>query len=298
MIPPIASHKTMSELRVFGVADARALLPYPDPNCNKYTRGGLAVIAGSAAYPGAAILAASAAPRAGAGYVRLVTPAAAAQVARQHLISVPVVEADAAAGVFCEQSVESTLDGCAKMRAALMGPGIGRAPETVAFVRSLLLQLDISVVIDADALFALDAGTPLSASAGCYAIITPHEGEAARLLGRKVQDREQDALLLARTLNCVCVLKGPDTLIANPEGTVRCVDIGGPELAKAGTGDVLAGMIGGLLAQGLAPMDASCLGVYLHSIAGQLCAQDLTAISVMPEDLLRYIGPAIRHVEK
>ena len=117
-------------------------------------------------------------------------------------------------------------------------------------------------------------------------------GEAARLLGRKVQDRVADALEIARRYSAIAVLKGPKTLIASPEGTVYENTSAGPELAKAGTGDVLAGIIGALAAQGLGMLDAASLGVHLHSVAGSLAARQMGVNAVLPEDIISNIGPA------
>lgn len=290
-------------IRSFGAREAAKLLPLPDAQGNKYTRGALAVIAGSARYPGAAVLAARAAARAGAGYTTLVTSKTAAQAARFHLVSIPVMEADEKDGALCPAAASEAVQASCKAKALVVGPGIDRLQGVQDFVWNLLEEefvRQIPLVLDADALYAIAQDKErfiALRSGGCTQVLTPHEGEAARLLGEKVEDRHRAARALAKEWCSVVVLKGPQTLVASPEGEIATVENAGPELAKAGTGDVLAGMIGAFAAQGLDLMDAACLGVYLHGRAGLLAAKKMSPVSVMPEDLLEYIGYAICSLE-
>lgn len=278
---------------VMSARDYAALVPYPALDANKYSRGTVAVIGGSGAYPGAPIMAAEAASRCGAGYVRLVTTRDAAATARTHLLSIPVSACEQGLyGTLCEPSLSQVREDIAKSRVLLVGPGMGVNDDTRRFMQGL--SQDRPMVLDADAL-NLIAQDPALLAKGAQAprILTPHEGEAARLLGRKVEDRREDALTLAQRFEATVVLKGPRTLVAAPSGALREVSEGGPELAKAGTGDVLGGMIAGFLSQGLDAFDAASLGVFVHGRAGKLAARELSVQAVMPEDIINSIGSAL-----
>lgn len=273
--------------------DYAAMIPMPAPDANKYSRGTVGVVGGSADYPGAPIMAAQAAAQCGAGYVRLVTTRDAAVSARSHLLSIPVSACEQGTlGTLCEPSLEQAREDLSKSQVILMGPGMGANSDTLRFMRGL--AQDRPMVFDADAL-NLIAQSPdlLELPARHPRILTPHEGEAARLLGRAVENRHEDALLLAQTFEAVVVLKGPGTLIAAPSGELREVREGGPELAKAGTGDVLGGMIAGFLCQGLDAFDAASLGVFVHACVGQVTSREISVQAVMPEDIINNIGPVL-----
>ncbi len=290
----------------FGAQDAARVMPVSAKDANKYTRGKLVVVGGSAQYPAAPVMSALAAGRTGAGYTALCVPQSAASVAREHLLSVtvePMNEQDGSLSASCVPVLEQSL---AKARAFVMGPGLGRSAAAEQFTRAFVAcdaVRAIPGVFDADALAHIAAwGSGFADARGKGAastVLTPHAGEAARLLGqcRRVQDPVHCALELAAKYQSVVCLKGPDTVVADAHGKVRVVTIGGPELAKAGTGDVLAGVVGALLAQGTDAFDAACLGAWLHAKAGALAACKLGVCSVMPEDLPHYIACAIRSLE-
>lgn len=284
--------------------ECAALLPELARDANKYSRGMLAVVGGSASYPAAPVMAAKAGMRAGAGYVRLIAPERAAVAAQAHLLSIPVNPCTQAAdGGFSPEAAGQAVEAAAKARALAIGCGLGRGPGAVAFYERLLQQLAQGgdarpVLFDADALSILAEHPGLfSLRSGCDDVLTPHEGEAARLLGRKVVEREDDARALARRFRCTVVLKGPRTLIAGPDGRLSRCDEGGPELAKAGTGDVLSGIVAALMAQGLSAYDAACAGVFVHGRAGRMAAERMGARSVMAEDIIEAIGKAFESVE-
>lgn len=277
--------------------DIRALVPYPTRDANKYTRGTVGVVGGSASYPGAPILASRAAARCGAGYVRLVTTRDAAICARAHLVSIPVSACEQGIeGTLCEASLVRARDDLAKSKVILIGPGMGTSDDARRFMASF--EQDRPMVFDADALNLIaSCHGLLDTPARHPRILTPHEGEAARLLGRKVENRNEDALQLARDYEATVVLKGPQTLVATPVGDLRVVAEGGPELAKAGTGDVLAGMIAAFFAQGLDALDAATLAVFVHGRAGRLAARELSVHAVMPEDIICKIGHVLLGLE-
>lgn len=295
----------MAGVKPFGLADAAHVMPVAARDANKYTRGKLVVLGGCAAYPAAPVMSALAAQRCGAGYTALALPESAAAVARGHVLSVTVDALPDEAGSLCATSAAKAQAALAKASAFVAGPGMGRADAAGEFLSAFLgceAARSCAGVLDADALFlvACDRKGFFTARAGAAPLVlTPHWGEAARLLGegRKVDDPASCAAELARTWNCVVALKGPDTYVAGPDGQLRVVMIGGPELAKAGTGDVLAGVIGALLAQGVGAFDAACLGAYLHAKAGVLAAAELGVSSVIPEDLPLYLARAIRSLE-
>ena len=284
--------------------EAARLVPHPAADANKYTRGMLAVVGGSEPYPAAPIMASQAAMRAGAGYVRLFAPEGAARVARTHLLSVPVTACtQTACGAFDPECAAGVVEGAAKARAFVVGPGMGSTSFAGEFLGKFLSRLaalsdERALLFDADALNILAAHGELAAlRKGRQDVLTPHEGEAARLLGRRVENRLDDARELAEAYGSVVVLKGPGTLVVAPDGRAKMCVEGGPELAKAGTGDVLSGIVGSFLAQGLPPFDAACLGVFLHGRAGKLAASRIGANAVMAEDIIGTIGPAFVSLE-
>ncbi len=231
--------------------------------------------------------------------MRLVTTQAAASVARAHLLSIPVTACrQSYEGTLSQSTIAEVLDAISKSRVLVVGPGLSADDSASGLLTRLLEDLreeevQRPIVFDADALNIVSKHPELlELRVGAPNILTPHEGEAARLLDRKVQDRVADALEIARRYSAIAVLKGPKTLIASPEGTVYENTSAGPELAKAGTGDVLAGIIGALAAQGLGMLDAASLGVHLHGVAGSLAARQMGVNAVLPEDIISNIGPA------
>ena len=176
---------------VLGEDDIRALVPHPAWDTNKYARGTVGVVGGSAAYPGAPVLAASAAARCGAGYVRLVTTSGATACAHAHLLSIPVSACDQGIwGTLCATSAIQAAQGLAKSDVILVGPGMGTSDDSERFLEAL--SQDRPMVFDADALtlIARNHGL-LDMPARHPRILTPHEGEAARLLGRKIANRNE-----------------------------------------------------------------------------------------------------------
>jgi ADP-dependent NAD(P)H-hydrate dehydratase / NAD(P)H-hydrate epimerase len=195
---------------------------------------------------------------------------AAAQVSGRELVARALPAT--AAGALDEAAASEVLKEITRYRALAIGPGLGRESGTQAAVRRIVAEADAAIVVDADALNAIAvdpsvlharqrAGLPL-------AVLTPHAGEYERLAGAPVgEDRVAAARELAARLQAIVLLKGPATVIAAPDGRAIVNRTGGPALATAGTGDVLTGMIGGLLAQGVAPLDAAATGAYIHGRA-------------------------------
>jgi hydroxyethylthiazole kinase-like uncharacterized protein yjeF len=243
-------------------------LPSPDIGAHKYTRGHLTILAG-AAMPGAARLAASAARRLGAGLVTLHA---------ETLELAAMLRADAPGQLVSDATLEALLPD-ARRKVWLAGPGLLPHDATRSAIRTLI-EADKSLVADAGALMAASDTPELLRGA---AVITPHEGEFARLFGAPGADRLAATRLQAVRLGAVVVLKGPDSIIAGPDGRVIINNNAPPSLATAGTGDILAGAIAALLAQGMAPFEAAAAGVWLHgagAAAGPpgLIAEDLPAL--------------------
>ena len=282
--------------------DAKALLPERPARSHKGTFGRVLVVAGSSAYPGAAILAASAAYRAGAGLVTLATPASlipALVSAMPEVTYLPLDDAGSgAAGAGDLAAIEAALP---QYDVLLIGPGLGQADDRVALVRALLRSPGVrglrGVVVDADGLNAL-AGSDWSADLPANVVVTPHPGEMARLTSRDIAAVQSGRLAIAQesaaAWGATVVLKGANTVVASAEGATRVSAIAHAALATAGTGDVLAGALAGLLAQGLPPLDAATLAVYLQGNAGERAARSMGSAGATAGDVLRELALAGR----
>ncbi|WP_139653655.1 NAD(P)H-hydrate dehydratase [Raoultibacter phocaeensis] len=274
----------------------RGLLPFPKRDANKYSRGHLVLVAGSATYPGAACLASMAGQCMGAGYTEVATDPSAAPLARALRPSLVVTDDEA------WLSREPLVSSAHHPSACVVGPGFDPDDErSQCLLFHTLETADAPVLVDGGALTALatDEGRKRCAkrlAAKRPTVITPHGGEAARLakpLGLPTDDAPALANALALAYGVTVALKGPVTWISDGEKEV-CMDEGTSALAKAGTGDVLAGMIGSLLAQGLDPVDACLLAATLHARAARIAADELTAICVIAEDVIDYLPHAIK----
>jgi hydroxyethylthiazole kinase-like uncharacterized protein yjeF len=272
--------------------EMRALLPPRPFGSHKGTFGHLLLLAGSVGKTGAAALAAEAALRAGAGLVTLGVPASLNDILEVKLteaMTLPLPEAAGtrALGVAALKPIMEFLD--EKFTLAL-GPGIGTHPETRELVARLVRDRAGPMVIDADGLNSL-AGAPagLKGAAGPR-ILTPHPGEMARLVGVSTPEVQARRLDLAREtavkFGVTLVLKGAQTVVAAPDGRASLNSTGNPALASGGTGDVLTGLIGGFLAQGLTPWDAARLGVYLHGLAADFFVRHNGERGMIAGDLL------------
>lgn len=278
---------------------AASLLPERPPDGHKGTFGTVLIAAGSDRYWGAPALTAQGALRAGAGLVALAAPATLrSSLAGQfpEVTYAPVQEAD----TLGSEAAETTLTACRSAQALLAGPGLGNAGN---FLDQLLAGLrDMSpapaLVVDADALNYLAQQPRWWELLPMGAILTPHPGEMARLLGRPLDDvRDRDRVELARERAAawqhVVVLKGAYTVVAAPDGRCCLMPFANPALAVAGSGDVLAGVIVSLLAQGLPPFEAALLGAYLHGAAGQLAAEQQGDAGLLASEIADYV-PAVR----
>jgi len=279
-----------------GDADAsRALLPKREATSHKGTHGHLLVVAGSVGKSGAAILAGRAALRSGAGLVTVACPEAVRPLVAGAL---PELMTDGT-GTFSSAEWHARLEG---RKAVVVGPGLGTELAATRLVRWLVQRSEQPLVVDADGLNALAGSLEVLSRARGGVVLTPHPGEMARLVGATVGevqgDRVAQATSLAKRCGAVVVLKGSGTVIAAPDGRLRINTSGGPILGTGGTGDVLSGLIGALLAQGLAPFEAACLGVYLHGLAGDRLARRLGDAGLLASELADEIPLARRELQE
>lgn len=261
---------------------------------HKGTYGHALLIAGSQGKMGAAVMAATSCLRTGAGLLTVFTPAS-GNIILQSSLPEAMVLTDP------NHHILTTLpDETDKYATVAIGPGIGTATETVSVMAALLQQYKHPVVIDADGLNILAAHPGLLSRLPVGSVLTPHPKEFERLFGKSDHDfdRLQLALKQAKTLQCTIVLKGHHTFIALPDGQGYFNSTGNAGMAKGGSGDVLTGMIAGLISQGYAPQQAAIMGVYLHGLAGDLAAKEHGMESMLPTDLISHIGRAFMSVQQ
>jgi NAD(P)H-hydrate epimerase len=281
--------------------DARAALPLRVADAHKGTYGHLLVVAGSLGKTGAAALACHGALRAGTGLVTCAVPGSQQPVVAALLseaMTEPLLETEA--GTLSGKAVERIAALASRMDAVALGPGLGLDPETQAAVQALVRDVARPMVVDADALTALGARPALCRDAAAPRLLTPHPGEAARLLGCRIAEVQADRVGSARRLaaesGAVVALKGARTVVADPDGHVAINPTGNPGMATGGTGDVLTGIAAGLLAQGVAPGRALRAAVYLHGLAGDLAADTRGQAGLVAGDLADAVPAAIRRV--
>ena len=298
---PQAGSAAPAAIEEYPVERLRALLPFPAREAHKYSRGRLVLVAGSAAYPGAACLAAHAAQRMGAGYTEVVTDReVVAHVQQAHPSLVVRAEEEWIAA-------DPVADRPGRPCAYVVGPGFdARDARTQGLARFALDRCEAPVLVDGGALEALCGRRVRKAALrraedDLATVLTPHAGEAARLAdaaGVSADNPRDLACTLSEAYGSLVMLKGAETWIADARAgvgpRVALMGEGTPALAKAGTGDVLAGMAGALLAQGLEPFDACVLASTLHARAARAAEGELTAICVTPEDVIAHLPHAVR----
>jgi NAD(P)H-hydrate epimerase len=275
-------------------------LPRRDAGSTKFTSGHVIVVGGSRDLSGAPRMAALASARAGAGYVTACLPASLQASLVGGLLEVMTRPLPDEAGSLTPAGVPVALAALERGGALALGPGLGREPRAQAFARELAARAPVATVIDADGLNAHGGALADLARRAAATVLTPHAGELARLLGCETEEVERarlaHALAAAEQARAVVVLKGDDTLIAEPGGRVAVSAGASPALATAGTGDVLTGVIAALLSQGLDAFAAACAGVWLHVRAGREAARRQgSAEGVVASDVIAAL-PAVREV--
>jgi hydroxyethylthiazole kinase-like uncharacterized protein yjeF len=279
-------------------APESVVLPERPRDAHKGTFGTVVVLAGSLGFTGAAYLASTAAARTGAGLVRLliadtIYPILAAKCTEVMATPVPEV----APGAVGHAAYDSVLRHLSTAEAGVIGPGLGRDRSTWRLILDLTQHVTCPLVLDADALNALSDSPRLKGRLGKGRVLTPHPGEMSRLTGKSVEaiasDRAGSARKAAKEWGAVVVLKGARTVVAHPDGRISEDPHEVPALATGGTGDVLAGMIGGLMAQGSEPFAAAVTGVYIHASAGRRLSQRFGESGLLASDLLLEIPPVM-----
>jgi len=288
-------------LNLSSQADFAPLLARRPRESNKGSYGHVLVIGGSLGKAGAAAMAGFAALRAGAGLSTVATARSVLNtVAGFHpeLMTEPLEETGA--GTISPQAFKTGhLDALAEKKTVLaIGPGISRNQETVEFVRSAVQRYNTTMVLDADGLNAFEGAVEMLSGRAHQLVITPHPGEMSRLTGLRIAEIQANRIDVARKFarehRLTLVLKGHRTLIASGDGTIWVNPTGNPGMATGGTGDVLTGMIAGMIAQHPdRVLEATALAVYLHGLAGDLANKDLAENSLVATDLIRYLPKAI-----
>ncbi len=262
-----------------------SLLPDRDPWGHKGNFGKLLLLCGSRGYTGAAFFAAMGALRSGAGLVFLGVPESIYGIEAVKLNEPVIFPLPDAGGRLSADAVPEILTRLPQMDAVLVGPGLGQSEGTLAVVRVVLEKAECPVVVDADGINVLSAHRDLLRGRKLPTILTPHDGEFARLGGVIGEDRMAAAAALAEELGCVVLLKGHETCIT--DGTDGYLNpTGNPGMAVGGSGDVLAGVITALLGAGLPPLEAAACGAWLHGAAGDRCAAELGQYGMLPTDML------------
>lgn len=254
--------------------------PWPDTNAHKHSRGRMALFSGGNLNTGAARLAANCGARIGAGWVKIFAPNRAAQIIATHLSAIMVAAYEHGDDLPPEIGGYNTL---------VIGPAFGFGAPQQATLTSIM-GLDIGLVLDADVLTMLSLDTKTAfeiiKSRQAPTILTPHSGEFSRLFGLKVSKtievRIEETVYCAKKSGAIIVHKGAQTIVATPNEEVWLLDNSTPWLASAGTGDCLAGLIGGLLAQGCSPLDACKMAVFLHAQIGAYIGAGLIADDIAP----------------
>jgi hydroxyethylthiazole kinase-like uncharacterized protein yjeF len=283
---------------------AKTVLPERPRNANKGSFGRVLVTAGSINYVGAAYLACVGAQRAGAGLVTLATAASLQPILAAKLTEVTYLPLPESQPGFISVEADDIITRQGRQYdVLLMGCGLGQDPSTVEFVSSLILEKELPLpVLDADALNILPKIPEWWQWLTDDAILTPHPGEMARLCGLSIDEIQSDRLGITRRFAAewhqTIVLKGAYTVIATTDGRCRVSPFANPGLASAGTGDVLAGVIAGLVAQGLTPFDAASLGVYLHGAAGEAIYSEMGDTGMIASDLLPVLPLIIKQLKQ
>lgn len=282
----------------------QASFPQRRSSSHKGTFGHAGIIAGSVGKTGAAALAARAALRVGAGLVTVATPSSVNDVLEAKLLeamTVPMPETKAR--TLGRNALDRLVAFMTDRTAIAIGPGLSTAPETVELIQALTKHIDRPSVFDADALNALSGRIALLTSCKIPPIITPHPGEMARLEPEATSqtvnnDRLGIATRFARERGLFVVLKGARTVVARPDGAVAICPTGNPGMATAGTGDVLTGIMVGLLAQGLPSWEAACAATYLHGVAGDMAAAEKGQAGMIAGDVIEQIPAALQFIRE
>lgn len=285
-------------MRSVAVTEILEEFPKRPQNSHKGTFGHVLNIAGSTSYTGAAMLSSLATLKVGAGYVTLASTEETIKNIHSYSPDIPtILLKQTECGMISKENTNSVIDISTNYDVISIGSGLGQSDDITQFVTKFVTQNNKPILIDADGLNAL-AKSELEKIGG-MSIITPHPKELSRLIKVPVEiiqsNREYYAVETAKSLETIVVLKGHNTIVTDGK-SVFINKTGCSALAKAGSGDVLTGIITGILAQNKKPFHSACLGVYLHGLTGDIASEDLTEYSVLASDLLKFIPNAIKKI--
>jgi NAD(P)H-hydrate epimerase len=276
-------------------------VPRRGRSSTKFAVGSVLVCGGSRGLTGAPCMASESAMRAGAGYVTALVPTSLNVVFESRLLEVMTVVLPDEDGSLEPAGVEQVLERAERADALVLGPGLGRTPGALEFARALARAAPLPLLLDADGLNAHAGALGSLVDRPAPTVLTPHAGELARLLdtdSAAVNARRlESARRAARESGAIVVLKGDDTLVAEPDGRVAVSRGGASALATAGTGDVLSGVIGAYLAKRMDPFAAACAGVLVHARAGQLTAREIGPEGVIASDVIAALPRALVSLE-
>lgn len=262
-----------------------SMLPERKTDAHKGNFGRVLMLCGSRGYTGAAELAAKGALRVGAGLVYLGVPESIYVVEAIKLTEPIVFALPEEDGKLSKDAIGEIDNILSKMDAVLIGPGLGMSDGTFAVCAHILKNFTGPVVLDADGINVIASHKDILRGRTGYTILTPHEGEFSRLTGTAIDNREEAAISLANALGTIVVLKGHKTVIT--DGVTTYINpTGNPGMAVGGSGDVLAGVIAGLIGQQITPLEAAACGVWIHGAAGDICADELGQYAMLPSDML------------
>ena len=298
-IPAVLLEDKTIKTNLISEAMLGALIKPRSANSHKGTYGHALLVGGSPGMVGAVMMSSQAALRTGAGLVTAAVPESLTAVVDSSLMEVmtaPLAQTgQSAIALEALPAIENLLG---TVSVCAVGPGMSRYPEAGAIIRHILERSGVPLVIDADGLNALENDVTVLKDRQVPIVLTPHPGEMARLTGKTIEEIQSHRLEIAQTFaeewGVTLVLKGNKTIIANPSGEVYINISGNPGMATAGSGDVLTGIITGLIAQGLKPQDAAFAGVYLHGLAGDLAAQIKGEPGLIAGDLISCIPEVLK----
>ena len=277
----------------------RMLIPTRRPNSNKSDYGRVMLVTGSTGMTGSGCLASMAALRSGAGLVYAGVPRSLMHVYGA-AITEPIILPleDGGSGCLTVECAEHILEHMKRMDAAAIGPGLTASADITRIMEKIISESTIPLVLDADALNAISGNTSILKKLSVDAVVTPHPGEMSRLTGLHINEIQSDRIGTAKNFaeefGVTVVLKGSRTVIALPDGRVFINPTGNAGMASAGTGDVLTGIIAGLLAQGAGTEDAAAAGVFLHGLAGDAAAAEMGMHGMVAGDVIKYLPQTIK----
>ena len=269
-------------------------IKHREPETHKGDYGKLLIVGGSRGYTGAPVIASRAALRTGAGIVFLAVPECIYGIQASRCVEEVCLPVPGDGRGFAECSVEQLLACAEKCDACIVGPGLGLSKGAVEVVFELIRNYERPLLIDADGINAVAKNIDILRERRAETVLTPHEVEFQRLGGDLTEGRERGAAALASALNAVVVLKGHRTVTASPQGDIFINTTGNPGMATGGSGDALTGVIGSLVGQGLAPLDAAACGVYIHGLAGDMAAAEHGEFGMLPSDRIRALPHTLK----